>query len=116
MSEDEIRENQREPFSQWKKEESKQEAPKQKNPWKVNDEFNLDSTPVYLQEKVHSFSLSRKTPNFEEILEIDIHKETLLETEQSIQASVNKFADSFKTHKPESSEEVTKPTFNFNKL
>jgi hypothetical protein len=40
--------------------------------------------------------LKRRTRDFDEILEIEVRKETLLKTESEIRANVAKFADSLK--------------------
>ena len=44
----------------------------------------LDNAPTYLSEKVGQFNLKRRSRQYDEILEIEVRKETLLETEKQI--------------------------------
>jgi hypothetical protein len=55
----------------------------------------VDSAPVYLSEKVAEFNMrGRRSRLYDEIFEVEVRKETLLSTEQSIQQNVAKFAES----------------------
>lgn len=51
---------------------------------------------VYVSQKVGDFTLSRKGRNFEEVLEVEVRKETLLNAQEQINANLNKFAQNFK--------------------
>jgi helix-turn-helix protein len=43
---------------------------------------------------VATFNFKQRSQNFEQIFEVEVRKETLLETEKQIKANVAKFADS----------------------
>ena len=75
---------------------------------------------VYVSQKVGDFSLSRKGRNFEEVLEVEVRKETLLNAQDQINANLNKFAKNFKVTASEEAENGASKkaaiTFDFSKL
>ena len=54
-----------------------------------------EPTPMFLSQKVGDLYLRSKGTNFEQILEYQVTKETLADSENSIKVSVSKFADTF---------------------
>lgn len=75
---------------------------------------------VYVSQKVGDFTLSRKGRNFEEVLEVEVRKETLLQAQDQINANLNKFAKNFKVTASEEPENGASKkatvTFDFSKL
>jgi len=62
----------------------------------TNDKKTSEKTNSYLSEKVGTFTMKRSAGAYDEILEIEVTKETLLETESAIRANAARFSNSLK--------------------
>lgn len=79
--------------------------------------LSTKTTETYVQEKVGEFEVKMQNKFYEQILQVEVKKETLWKHENSIKQNVAKFADSFEqtTEQPQQQSKA-KQQFDFSKI
>lgn len=67
---------------------------------------------TFISQKVGHFDFNRRGKNFEEVLQVEVTKETLILAEQRIKSNLSQFVD---TVEPEASQETQSITFDLQK-